>query len=138
MISDFFRIFAADFQFVTIMKRLLPVFVLCLFAFAACETNEPKRGGVDIFPVIGKTYFCEIQPLAYGISQFEFHQDSTCTLAFEGLEEPNITSLISGCEFAQVANEVSITSQNIDSVIHIHSLNDSTIEHCGVKFIFRR
>ncbi len=116
------------------MKRYFLAAIVAVLLVACKTEDSPKRSEIPIFSVIGKNYYCEIKPLSYGISQFEFHIDSTCSIGFVGLDEPNIITVISDCKFVQIDNNVSIIGQHIDSTLHISSLNDSTIMHSGVYY----
>ncbi len=114
------------------MRKLL-LFTAAVLCLVGCNQNEPTRGN-ESHKVIGKIYFCEINPLDYGYSQFEFCSDTTCTVSINGYEEPYIASIFPKCKFIQEGNNVTISDDHLDSVLHITSINDSIIIHCGVRF----
>ena len=114
------------------MRKLL-LFTAAVLIMCGCEKNKPDCYKKS-YKVIGKIYFCEINPLDYGYSQFEFCNDTTCTVSINGYDEPYIASVFPKCGFSQNGNDITIFDDNLDSVLHITSVNDSTITHCGILF----
>lgn len=99
----------------------------------ACERPSEE----SIYNVSGKHYMSERRPNDFEFEQFKFLNDSVCAFATMGFNESGIVDIYPSCYYTQRGNNIEIFADWLDSIVHVKSLNDSTISHYGRTYTLR-